>query len=78
MNIIKKQSIFKKAIVASLVLGACSVSAADNRYIIKLKAGLDGDKTPFTLMSNSQRELRSQNNIQQIKQFGGEVKRSLT
>ena len=77
MNI-KKQSIFKKAIVATLVLGACSVSAADNRYIIKLKPALDGDKTPYTLMTQSQRELRAQNNIQKIKSFGGVVKRSLT
>ncbi|WP_210330585.1 S8 family serine peptidase [Aliikangiella sp. G2MR2-5] len=77
MDINNKQSIFKKAIITSLVLGACNAGAADNRYIIKLKSGLDGINVPFKSMSLADRELRAHNNIQQIQRVGGDVKRSL-
>ena len=63
--------IFKRTVIASLLCGACSVSAADNRYIIKLKPGLDGNDTPYSLMSNAQREQRAQHNMRQIQNIGG-------
>jgi len=77
LNFKKSKYLIKKSLIASLVIGACSASAADDRYIIKFKAGLDGDNTPFSLMSQNQRELRAQNNRLQIQDVGGVVKRSL-
>ncbi|MCO7223021.1 S8 family serine peptidase [Pleionea sp. CnH1-48] len=75
MDITKNKSIFKKTIIASIVIGACSVNAADNRYIIKLKPGVND--LPYSSMNVSQREVQANNNIQQIQQFGGIVKKSL-
>ena len=73
------QSLFKKSIAATLVIGACTTGAAlaEQRYIVKFKDAWDGNATPVTLMSNMELQSRAQNNIKQISQLGGKVKRSL-
>ncbi|TQV72766.1 S8 family serine peptidase [Aliikangiella marina] len=69
--------LFKKSVVATLLCGAFSVNAADNRYIIQLKSDSDGKDIPYSIMSESQRELKARTNALKIENFGGIVKRSL-
>ena len=79
MKTIKKQSFFKKSIVTTLILGACAAgsAAADQRYIIKFKEGWDGNNTPVSMMSMTQRNTRAMSNRQQIRNLGGKFKRAL-
>jgi serine protease len=53
----KKTSFFKKSIITSLIMSACAAgsAAADQRYIVKFKEGWDGNNTPVSMMSMSQR-----------------------
>ncbi len=70
-------STLKKTLIASMVLGACAVNAAENRYIITLKDGADGIYAPSSQLSPAERQVRAQFNAQQIQAMGGLVKRSL-
>lgn len=75
----KNNSFFKKSIAASLIMSACAAgtAAAEQRYIIQFKEGWDGNNTPVSMMSMSQRNLRATSNRQQIQNLGGKFKRAL-
>ena len=52
---------------------AGSAIADDGRYIVKFKDGLNGDATPYLLMSQTQIDSRADTNADQIFDLGGEV-----